>query len=84
MLYLVGYTLATMTHSTMITIWNGIVMGGGVGVSCHARFKIASDNSLYAMPETGIGLFNDASGSYFFPRLKGNSRLGLYLGLTGK
>jgi len=58
-------------------------MGGGVGLSCHAPIRVATDNTLYAMPETGIGFFTDVAGSYFLPRIKGNSCLGMFLGLTG-
>lgn len=58
-------------------------MGGGVGLSCHAPIRVATNNTMYAMPETGIGFFTDVAGSYFLPRIKGNSALGLYLGLTG-
>lgn len=58
-------------------------MGGGVGISEHAPIKIATENTVYAMPETGIGFFTDVGGSYFLSRVKGNINLGLYLGLTG-
>ena len=58
-------------------------MGGGVGLSCHAKFKICTDNTVYAMPETGIGFFTDVAGSYVLPRLKENFCLGAYLALTG-
>ena len=58
-------------------------MGGGVGLSCHSKIRIATENTVYAMPETGIGFFTDVAGSYVLPRLKGNSSLGLYLALTG-
>ena len=58
-------------------------MGGGVGVSVHAPIRVATDNTVYAMPETGIGFFTDVGGSYFLPRVKSNIRHGLYLGLTG-
>ncbi|XP_051167481.1 3-hydroxyisobutyryl-CoA hydrolase, mitochondrial isoform X2 [Leptopilina boulardi] len=64
-----------------IALLNGITMGGGVGLSIHGKYRIATDNTLFAMPETGIGLFPDIGGSYFLPRLKG--KLGFYLGLTG-
>lgn len=64
-----------------IAILNGIVMGGGVGVSAHGSHRIVSDNVMFAMPETGIGLFPDVGGSYFLPRCPGE--IGLYLGLTG-
>ena len=64
-----------------ISLLGGIVMGGGVGVSVHGSHRIADESMLFAMPETGIGLFPDVGGSYFLPRLSGE--LGLYLGLTG-
>ncbi len=64
-----------------VAILNGIVMGGGVGVSAHGSHRIVSDNVMFAMPETGIGLFPDVGGSYFLPRCPGS--VGMYLGLTG-
>lgn len=59
----------------------GIVMGGGAGVSVHGKFRVASDRSMFAMPETAIGLFPDVGGSHFLPRLGGG--LGMFLALTG-
>ncbi len=64
-----------------IALVDGIVMGGGVGVSVHGRYRIATERTLFAMPETGIGMFPDVGGTWFLPRLPG--QLGLYLGLTG-
>ncbi|KAL8988149.1 MAG: hypothetical protein Q9177_002729, partial [Variospora cf. flavescens] len=55
-------------------------MGGGVGLSVHAPIRIATENTVFAMPETGIGFFPDVGGSFFLPRLEG--RLGTYLALT--
>jgi len=65
-----------------VPVIDGIVMGGGVGVSVHGSYRIATDRTIFAMPETGIGLFPDVGGTYFLPRLPG--ALGLYLGLTGR
>lgn len=60
---------------------NGITMGGGVGLSIHGKYRIATEKTLFAMPETAIGLYPDVGGSYFLPKLE--RKLGLYLGLTG-
>ncbi|KAG2225376.1 hypothetical protein INT45_005620 [Circinella minor] len=65
-----------------VSIMDGITMGGGVGLSVHAPFRIATEKTLFAMPETGIGFLPDVAGSFFLPRLDG--QLGIYLGLTGK
>ncbi|MDI7775002.1 enoyl-CoA hydratase/isomerase family protein [Asticcacaulis sp. EMRT-3] len=54
-----------------LAIMDGVTMGGGVGVSIHGSHRIATDNTLFAMPETGIGLFPDVGGSWFLPRLAG-------------
>jgi Enoyl-CoA hydratase/carnithine racemase len=65
-----------------LSIWNGIVMGGGVGLSIYGNVRIATENSKFAMPETAIGFFPDVGSSYFLSRIKNN--FGLYLSLTGK
>ena len=64
-----------------IALVDGIAMGGGVGLSVHAGTSIASEATLFAMPETGIGLFPDVGGSHFLPRCPG--AIGMYLALTG-
>ncbi|XP_045415534.1 3-hydroxyisobutyryl-CoA hydrolase, mitochondrial isoform X2 [Lemur catta] len=64
-----------------VALIHGITMGGGVGLSVHGQFRVASEKSLFAMPETAIGLFPDVGGGYFLPRLQG--KLGYFLGLTG-
>ena len=60
---------------------DGIVMGGGVGISEPADVRIATERTTYAMPETGIGLFPDVGGGWFLPRLEGE--VGTWIALTG-
>jgi enoyl-CoA hydratase len=62
-------------------IVDGIVMGGGVGISEPADVSIATERTTYAMPETGIGLFPDVGGGWFLPRLPGFT--GTWIALTG-
>lgn len=64
-----------------VALIQGVVMGGGVGVSLHGAQRVACETTTFAMPETGIGLFPDVGGTYFLSRLPG--RVGLYLALTG-
>ena len=64
-----------------VALINGIVMGGGVGVSVHGSHRVASETTTFAMPETGIGLFPDVGGSWFLPRMQGE--IGMFLALTG-
>ncbi|KAM6178386.1 3-hydroxyisobutyryl-CoA hydrolase, mitochondrial [Rhynchocyon petersi] len=64
-----------------VALMNGITMGGGVGVSIHGKFRVATEKTVFAMPETAIGLFPDVGGGYFLPRLQG--KLGFFLALTG-
>lgn len=64
-----------------IALIDGVTMGGGVGVSVHGSHRVAGDRTLFAMPETGIGLFPDVGGTFFLPRLPHN--FGMWLGLTG-
>jgi len=64
-----------------IALLDGVTMGGGVGVSVHGSFRVASEGCLLAMPETGIGLYPDVGASYVLPRLP--DAMGLLIGLTG-
>lgn len=64
-----------------ISLIDGIIMGSGVGCSIHGKYRIATERTIFAMPETLIGAMPDIGGSYFLPRLQGY--LGYYLGLTG-
>lgn len=82
--YAVEYPMnARLHHFTKprIALLDGIVMGGGVGVSVHGSHRIVTERTLFAMPETGIGLFPDVGATHFLPRLPG--AIGMYLGLTG-
>ncbi|NVJ70714.1 MAG: enoyl-CoA hydratase/isomerase family protein [Alphaproteobacteria bacterium] len=64
-----------------VSLADGITMGGGVGVSIPGDFWVATEKTLFAMPETGLGLFPDVGGGWFLPRLPGET--GMYLALTG-
>ncbi|MEM8937153.1 MAG: enoyl-CoA hydratase/isomerase family protein [Pseudomonadota bacterium] len=64
-----------------LSLMDGIVMGGGVGISVHGAYRVVGPSTMFAMPETGIGLFPDVGGGHFLPRLPDG--LGLYYALTG-
>lgn len=74
------YNLSQM-KPIQLSLWNGITMGGGLGISVHSEIRIATENTLAAMPVAAIGYFADDGGSYFLSRMKKN--LGFYLGLMG-
>ncbi|MEU3187713.1 enoyl-CoA hydratase/isomerase family protein [Streptomyces sp. NPDC006923] len=65
-----------------VALMDGIVMGGGVGVSAHGSIRIVTERSAVAMPETGIGLVPDVGGTYLLSRAPGE--LGTHLALTGR
>ncbi len=65
----------------IVAFMDGITMGGGVGISQPAKFRVATENTRFAMPETGIGLFPDVGGGWYLSRLGG--RIGQFLALTG-
>lgn len=78
------YTLNHLIHQypkPCIALMDGVVMGGGMGISQGARRRIVTERSRLAMPETNIGLFPDVGGGWFLSRCKGH--LGEYLALTG-
>ncbi|XP_071697152.1 3-hydroxyisobutyryl-CoA hydrolase 1-like isoform X2 [Rutidosis leptorrhynchoides] len=78
--FTLNYLMATYTKP-QVSLLRGIVMGGGAGASMHGRFRVATDNSVFAMPETALGLFPDVGASYYLSRLPGF--FGEYVGLTG-
>lgn len=65
-----------------VALMDGIDMGGGVGLSVHGSTRVATERLVFAMPETGIGLFPDVGGTYFLPRCPGE--IGMFLALTGE
>jgi enoyl-CoA hydratase len=78
--YRLNHLLFTYPKPT-VAIMDGITMGGGVGISLPCTFRIATENTRLAMPETGIGLFPDVGGGWYLPRLPG--RVGEFMALTG-
>jgi enoyl-CoA hydratase len=78
--YRLNHLLFTYPKPT-VAIMDGITMGGGVGISMPCEFRIATENTRFAMPETGIGLFPDVGGGWYLPRLPG--RVGEFMALTG-
>lgn len=65
----------------IVAFMDGVTMGGGVGISQPAKFRVATENTRFAMPETGIGLFPDVGGGWYLSRIGG--RIGQFLALTG-
>jgi enoyl-CoA hydratase len=66
---------------TTVAVMDGVTMGGGVGLSRPCRFRVATERTTFAMPETGIGLFPDVGGGWYLPRMP--DHIGLWLALTG-
>ncbi|MBO9409758.1 enoyl-CoA hydratase/isomerase family protein [Shimia sp. R9_1] len=64
-----------------ISLIDGVCMGGGMGLSVHGNYRIATERALFAMPETMIGFFPDVGGSHFLSRMPNQS--GIWMGLTG-
>jgi enoyl-CoA hydratase len=78
--YTLNHLLKTFPKP-VVSLLNGIVMGGGVGMSFHGSHRVASEKLMFAMPEVGIGFFPDVGASWFLPRLP--HHIGTYLALTG-
>jgi enoyl-CoA hydratase len=78
--YRLNHLLFTYPKPT-VAIIDGITMGGGVGISLPCTYRVATENTRFAMPETGIGLFPDVGGGWYLSRLTG--RVGQFMALTG-
>ncbi len=78
--YSVDYLVASFPKP-FVALMDGIVLGGGCGISVHGSHRIVTETTMLAMPETGIGFFPDVGASVFLAKCPG--RVGLYLGLTG-
>lgn len=79
--YKLDHLIATY-KKPYISFMDGFTMGGGVGLSIHAPFRIATERTIFAMPETTIGFFPDVGASFFLPRMPG--AVGLYLAMTSE
>lgn len=79
--YRLNHLIATYSKP-YVALMDGATMGGGIGLSVHAPFRIATERTVAAMPETKIGFFPDVGASYFLPRLDGC--IGTYLALTSE
>jgi enoyl-CoA hydratase len=79
--YILNHQIHTC-QKPYIAIIDRVCMGGGVGLSVHGSFRVATERTLVGMPETAIGLFPDVGGSWFLSRLSGE--IGTYLALTGR
>ena len=79
--YRLNHLLFTYAKPT-VAFMDGVTMGGGVGISQPCDYRVATENTLFAMPESGIGLFPDVGGGWYLSRLDG--AMGEYLALTGQ
>lgn len=83
-----GYVASNKTFDLLhnykipfVVLVDGLAMGGATIYSMPGRYRVTTEQTVFAMPETAIGYFNDAGSSYFLPRLK--NHFGIYLGLSG-
>lgn len=86
-IYRLDYSIATLHERekiVQVALWDGIVMGAGVGLSIHSPIRIATEKTLFAMPETAIGLYPDVGTTSALSRLSAGMPVGLMIGLTGQ
>ncbi|KAA8496589.1 3-hydroxyisobutyryl-CoA hydrolase, mitochondrial [Porphyridium purpureum] len=81
--YAMNFDLSALpAGKTIVSLLDGIVMGGGAGISMHGKFRVATERSMFAMPECGIGFMPDVGATFVLPRIP--HRFGYYLGLSGE
>jgi enoyl-CoA hydratase/carnithine racemase len=82
--YKVNYDIANFNKFVpIVSLWDGVVMGGGVGISIHGKYRIATENTILSMPECGIGFFPDVGSMWWMTRMLKRPELAKYLALTG-
>ena len=81
--YRVNHKIATCTIP-IVSLWDGLVMGGGVGLSIHGKYRVATERTIFSMPETRIGLFPDVGSMWWMTRLLKQRAIANYLALTGQ
>mmetsp|Transcript_12550 Transcript_12550/g.26560 ORF Transcript_12550/g.26560 Transcript_12550/m.26560 type:complete len:378 (+) Transcript_12550:74-1207(+) len=83
--YKVNHEIATCIDTIpIVSLWDGIVMGGGVGISIHGKYRVATERTVFAMPECRIGLFPDVGSMWWMTRLLKQRSVANYLALTGE
>lgn len=83
--YRVNHKLATCIDTIpIVSFWDGLVMGGGVGLSIHGKYRVATERTLFSMPECRIGLFPDVGSMWWMTRLLKRRATANYLALTGQ
>lgn len=81
--YRLDHLIATL-RKPYVALMDGITMGGGVGLSVHAPLRVATERTVFAMPETTIGFFPDVGGSFFLPRCLPSPACATYLAMTSE
>jgi len=84
--YSVVWRLATMLERTgccQVSLWDGIIMGGGVGLSAHGPIRVVTEKTMFAKPEMAIGFFPDVGSTHLLSRIKLGANVGIFLGCTG-
>jgi enoyl-CoA hydratase/carnithine racemase len=79
--YLVNHALATLPIP-LVSLWDGLVMGGGVGISIHGQYRVATEHTVFAMPECAIGLFPDVGSMWWMTNLLKRT-VANFIALTG-